>query len=53
MKKKVTYNAPEMEVFEVRLESMINASFNSAKEALGNSDTEETTEYNSGNVVSW
>ncbi|MCR5037999.1 MAG: hypothetical protein K6A94_01510 [Bacteroidales bacterium] len=53
MKKKVTYSAPEMEVFEVRLESMINASFDSATKALGNSNTEATTEYNEGEVVSW
>ena len=47
------YEAPSVKQYEVRLCGMLNASRDSVMEALGNSSTEETSEYNGDGIVSW
>lgn len=50
------YEVPMLRTFEVRPAGILNASRASVMEALGNSSTESTTEYDNGsggNTVSW
>ena len=54
MKKKLQYNAPEMEVVRVALSAgILSISGEQATNALGNSRIDDMTDYDSGSVVSW
>lgn len=51
--KKTIYEAPQMELIEIRFEGNILLSVNAAMSTLSNSTTEEADEYNSGNAITW
>lgn len=53
MKQKMTYFAPETESMEVRMEQNILLSGNAVMGSLGNSSTEDATDYDGGSAISW
>ena len=50
---KFIYEAPSTELVEVLVEGNFLGSLTGATNALGHSSTEEATDYNGGNAISW
>ena len=50
---KVLYTAPEAELMEILTYDNFLISIGSASDALGNSSTEEGSDYDDGNPIGW
>ena len=53
MNKKMTYFAPETEQMRLSMEGNFLLSGNQVMGALGNSTTEDASDYNGGSEISW